>query len=312
MTYLFDDVSKYMINAAQSYIPGPDDNTNHITPDNKLSEGIDSVQRHLPAPWLPLIRFDKELRTHIVISSQKPVAFANMPDGTSFLVPAGYALALETNDQTIKYTKEDVKNGIKNAEGNPVTDGEAVVTSLQAAGVKISPFCGIVNYNVFRHMGGDGVNPTFYNYRNHNPQPNVSYNMDYAYEYPMVKDYDEYAKAPLDGIAAFIGEKAMAGQFITYDVNSNFVLTSEDDFEYGTIKPQFVIGQVSKVTKFFDPATGDATSNTYNRLNHVINPGHLPDTTGLNNLPGYNNKGIITKVSYANGYGTIAFGLQTR
>lgn len=312
MIHTLDDQAKYMINAAQAYVPGSHDDI-HITPDNKLSEGIDSVQQHRPAPWLPTIRYDKEFRTHIVIPSQKPVAFATDAEGNSFLVPAGYALLVEANDTELKYTKEDVKAGIKDAEGNPVTEGKSVIEAITAAGIKISNFVGVANYNVFRHSGGDGINPNLLQYRNYNPQPTVSYNMDYAYEYPMVKDDETYKTAPMEGIAAFIGKKAMAGQFITYDKNSNFVLADENGFEYGTIKPTRIIGQVSKVTKLFDPDTGVATSNTYNQLNRVINAAHLAmPLEGLNNLPGMNNKGVVTKVSYSNGYGVISFALQTR
>lgn len=312
MPFSLDEQKQFMINAAQQgYVPG-DLKEGYITPDNKLSEGIDSVQRHLPAPWLPAIRFDEEFRTDVVIPSQKPVAFANMADGTQWLVPAGYVLMVENNDQTIKYTKADVRAGVKNAQGVLVTVDEPVVDSVKAAGVKISPFCGIANYNILRHMGGNGVNPSLYNQRNYNPQPNVSYNMDYAYEYPMVKDNATYLTAPLEGIAAFIGKKAMAGQFITYDVNSNFVLANETDFDYGTVKVQRIIGQVSKVTIFRDPDTG-AHTNEFNRLNHVLNAGHLSmPLEGLNNLPGHNNTGLVAKLGYSNGHGTISFALQTR
>lgn len=311
--YHFTDSSQYAINAAQNYMQNPHMDQLHITPDNKLSEGIDSVHSHQPAPWLPVVRFDDEFKTHVVISSQRPVAHATHTDGTSYLVPAGFALMLEANDTTLKYTKEDVKAGIKNAQGNPVTDGEAVMTSVKAAGVLISPFCGIANYNILRNPGGDGTNPNDFIYRNYNPQPGVSYNMDYAYEFPMVKDAETLSTAPLTGIAAFVGKKAVPGQFITYDKDSNYVLTSENDFEYGTVKPQRVIGQVSKVTRFLDPDSNKPTTNTFNHLVHTVNPAHLAtNQTGLNALPGLNNQGLITKITYANGYGLISFSLQTR
>lgn len=310
--YNFTDAAQYAINAHQPFMPGPGTMTPQ-TPDNKLSEGIDSTQTHRPAPWLPLVRYNDEFRTHVVISSQKPVAFAIHPDGTEWLVPAGYALLLEGNDQTLKYTKEDVKNGVKNAQGNLVTDGEAVMTSVRAANIKISPFFGIANYNILRHAGGDGINPNQLNYRNYNPQPNVSVNFDYAYEFPMVKDQATLDGAPLTGISAFVGKKAMAGQFITYDKHSNYVLASEDDFEYGSVKPQRIIGQVSKVTKFKDPDTGALTKASFNQLDRVVNPGVGGFVTGeLNSLPGVNNGGFPAKMSYANAYGLISFALQTR
>ena len=315
-----DDQSKYMLGVAQARMSNNQDAL-HITPDNKLSEGIDSVERHMPAPWLPLVRYDTEFRTHVVISSQKAVAFATDAKGAQYIVPAGLALDLAavaaggaaTGAKT-KYTIEDVKNGVKNAKGKDVTDGELVVASFfEGADQKVfvSPFCGINNYNIFRHPGGDGVNPTLYNNYNHNPQPTISYNMDYAFQYAMVKDNAEYVKAPLTGIAAFVGDKAMAGQFITYDENSNFVLAAKD-FTYGTTPVEHIIGQVSKVVTFFDPATGVKTGNSFNHLDKVVNRSPFDSSNGLNTMPGLDTKGMIAKIHYANGFGLISFSIQTR
>ena len=49
-------LDKFTLGLAQQTVPGDHIGT-VITPDNKLSEGIDSVQRHLPAPFLSLILF---------------------------------------------------------------------------------------------------------------------------------------------------------------------------------------------------------------------------------------------------------------
>ena len=148
-----------------------------------------------------------------------------------------------------------------------------------------------------------------YNFANYNPQANTSYNMRYAYEYPMVKDAD-YDSAPLQGIAAFIGEKAMAGQFVTYDMDSNFVLAEADGFGYGSVKPERIIGQISKVTLFRDPTTGK-TVNTFNHLDKVMNYS-LYKPEGLNVMPGTDNDGLISKLQYSNGFGLVAFTLQNR
>lgn len=316
-----DDQSKYMLGVAQARMSNNQDAL-HITPDNKLSEGIDSVERHMPAPWLPLVRYDTEFRTHVVISSQKAVAFATDAKGNQYIVPAGLALDVKlaaaaggtATGAKAKYTIEDVKNGVKNAKGKDVTDGELVVASFfEGADQKVfvSPFCGINNYNIFRHPGGDGVNPSLYNNYNHNPQPTISYNMDYAFQYAMVKDNAEYAKAPLTGIAAFVGAKAMAGQFITYDENSNFVLAAED-FTYGTTPVERIIGQVSKVVTFFDPVTGVKTGNSFNHLDKVVNRSPFDSGNGLNTMPGLDTKGMTAKIHYANGFGLISFSIQTR
>lgn len=299
---------KYLVNQAQAFVRDTGFDIS-FTPDNKLSEGIDSVGRHMPAPWLPLIRYKETFKGHVVISSQKAVAHATDKNGNSFIVPAGYALAMEANDTSIVYTIVDVQNKVKNAEGNLVKAGESVIASMTAAGVKVSSFIGINNYDLLRHPGGDGINPNLYNFANYNPQANTSYNMRYAYEYPMVKDAD-YDSAPLQGIAAFIGEKAMAGQFVTYDMDSNFVLAEADGFGYGSTKPERIIGQISKVTLFRDPTTGK-TVNTFNHLDKVMNYS-LYKPEGLNVMPGTDNDGLISKLQYSNGFGLVAFTLQNR
>ena len=303
-----NDQDKYLVNQAQAFVRDTGFDIS-FTPDNKLSEGIDSVGRHMPAPWLPLIRYKETFKGHVVISSQKAVAHATDKNGNSFIVPAGYALAMETNDTSIVYTVLDVQNKVKNAEGKLVKAGESVIASMTAAGVKVSSFIGINNYDLLRHPGGDGINPNLYNFANYNPQANTSYNMRYAYEYPMVKDAD-YDSAPLQGIAAFIGEKAMAGQFVTYDMDSNFVLAEADGFGYGSVKPERIIGQISKVTLFRDPTTGK-TVNTFNHLDKVMNYS-LYKPEGLNVMPGTDNDGLISKLQYSNGFGLVAFTLQNR
>lgn len=315
----------FLINAAQEVAQNPDFTAMSMTPDNKLSEGIDSVGVHQPAPFLPLIRFASRIGTEVVISSQKPVAHCTTKTGAQYLVPAGLALDIEAHitdgaptNAKVKYTKADVRGKVLNAKGVQVTDGEAVVASFfegTTQEVFVSAFCGIANYDVFRHAGGDGQNPATLRYRNYNPQPVVSYNMDYAYEYAMVKDQAAYDGASLEGIAAFIGTKAMAGQFITYDANSNFVLASENTFDYGTVSPTRIIGQASKVVVFRDADTGAVVRN-YEQLARVQNYADGSSTmnqgVGLNNVAGSSTGGLPEKVFYANGFGVIQFAIQTR
>ena len=314
----------FLINAAQEVAQNPDFTAMSMTPDNKLSEGIDSVGVHQPAPFLPLIRYASRIGTEVVISSQKPVAHCTTKTGGQYLVPAGLALDIDAHiadgDATnakVKYTKADVRGKVLNAKGVQVTEGEAVVASFftgTTQEVFVSAFCGIANYDVFRHQGGDGQNPATLRYRNYNPQPVVSYNMDYAYEYAMVKDQDTYDGAPLEGIAAFIGKKAMAGQFITYDAHSNFVLAAED-FTYGTVDTTRIIGQASKVVVLRNPDTG-AVVRSYEQLGRVQNFADGSSTmnqgSGLNNVAGSSTGGLPEKVFYANGFGVVQFAIQTR
>lgn len=279
-----------------------------ITPENKIAPGIDSTGKFRPAPYLPLQRYDQEKFTWVVVSSGKPVAFIG-----NELVPAGLKLELDAVDAggtpTILYTAVDVQNGVRNYAGTLVTAGEAVATSILAAGAEASYFVGIAQYDYFRHGGGDGINPSQFNRTNFNPQFAVSFNMDYNYEYPVVKDNTAYAAAIYTGIAAFIGTGIKPGQFVTYDVNSNFV-TAAADFTVGTTAQEAIVGQVHAVYIVKDPTSG-LVLNPVNSLDTVVTPANISGNP-LDQLPGRENGGVPQKISYANGYGYVRFGLNTR
>lgn len=297
---------KFLMGAAQQYANDPHHYAEHTTPDNKSHEGIDSAGLLQVAPWLPVVRYSDRFKTHVVISSQTPVAIATHKDtGAQYVVPAGLGLP----GADLKYTVEDVRLGVKNAAGTLVTDGEAVTASF-ASNVVISAFVGIVNYDVFKNAGGDGINPTTTNFYNYNPQPGVSYNMDYAYCYPLVKDTTEYNKAPLKGIAAFLGEDVLAGQFVTYDKDSHFVVADAAGFGYGSVNPEHIVGQIQRVDVVKDPTTGEF-KKTFNRLDLVTN-GAVYNEDPLNVMPGLRNQGLPTQMSYANAYGLVHFSIQTR
>ena len=277
-----------------------------ITPEVKVSEGFDSVGAHFPAAWLPLVRFNQEFEIHVVISRGTPVAWV----GNS-LVPAGYRFEYEAvkagGAATILYSAEDVRNGIKNYAGTLVTAGEAVVQSLIDADVEVSFFAGIANYDIFEFQGSID-NPTKYKRYNFNPQPTVSFKMDYHFEYPVVGSTAQVNAAPLPGVAAFVGKGIKPGQWVTYDKASHFVLAAAD-FTQGTV-PEAVVGQVNQVLVYRDPDTL-AVIKAVNYADKVINPVNISGNK-FNELPGVRNGGIPQKMAYANAYGVVRFGLQTR
>ncbi len=278
-----------------------------ITPEVKVSEGFDSVGKHYPAPWLPLVRFNQEFEIHVVISRGTPVAWVG-----ETLVPAGLRFELEAvkagEAATVLYTLEDVRNGVKNYAGTLVTAGEAVVQSLIDANVEVSFFAGIANYDIFEHQGSTD-NPTKYKRYNFNPQPTVSFKMDYHFEYPVAATGAQVDAAPLPGVAAFVGTDIKPGQFVTYDKASRFVVAAAD-FTQGTGPVEAIVGQVSQVVAYRDPQTLEVVQGV-NMLEKVIAP---ENTTGrvLNDLPNVRNGGITQKLAYANAYGVVRFGLQTR
>lgn len=304
--YDFTNQDKFLLGAAQKYAQDPSHSVEHVTPDNKSHEGIDSAGMLQVAPWLPVIRYSDRFKTYVVISSQTPVAIATHKDtGAQYVVPAGLGLS----GADLAYTAEDVRLGVKNAKGNPVTVGEKVKDSFDT-NVVVSAFVGIVNYDVFKNAGGDGINPTRTDFYNYNPQPGISYNMDYAYCFPLVKDATEYAKAPLKGISAFIGTDVLAGQFVTYDKDSKFIVAEAGGFGFGSVKPEHIIGQIQRVDVIKDPAT-NKFKQTFNHLNLVTN-GSVYNSDPLNVMPGVRNQGVTAQIAYANAYGLVHFSIQTR
>lgn len=279
-----------------------------VTPEVKVSEGFDSVGRHHPAPFLPLLRLNQEQNIDVVISRGTPVAFCE-----GWLVPAGYKLELDAvkggGEATIKYTIDDVRAGVKNFAGAAVTAGEAVVQSIIDAGKDVSYFVGIANYDMFEFQGGDGVNPTKFKRYNFNPQHAVSYKMDYHFEYPVAATSAQVDAAPLPGVAAFVGTSVKAGQFVTYDKASRFVV-ADAGFGHGAVAKEAIVGQVSQVFTYRDPSTLEVTK-AVNKLDEVLTPENFSGNK-LNDLPNVRNGGIPQKLAYANAYGIVRFGLQTR
>lgn len=283
----------------------------YVTPDNKYYSGIDSSGGQQVAPYLPLIRYDQFKHTHVVISSGKPVAFL---DG--YLVPAGLKQELAAvkagEAATYVYTKEDVKYGIKNYAGVAVTNGEAVATSILAANADVSGFVGIANYDYYRQAGGNGQNPADYNYTNFNVQAQVSWNMQYMYQYPVTATQELYDAAPFEGIATFLGrtDEIKHGHFVTYDKYSNFVLAATD-FTAGGLDQSVLVGQIIRVDPVCDPDDNKKVTNPVNSSELII---AAENTSGniLNDHANVRNGGVPQKVFYANGHGLVTFKLNTR
>lgn len=267
------------------------------TPVVEWSEGIRPNGQFMPHPSLPLIREKGgDIYTQVVVSTGKVVALSS--DG--FLVPAGLLLNTEAT-----YTKLDVDEGVIGPDGNPVEAGDKVAEKFTAAGITVSAPVGVASYDYLRHPGGNGENPLHYNYANLNYQNKVAFVTDYVLELPIVTKED-YKKAPMEGIVAFIAEKGTGatqalkdfttvkpGDFVTFDKDSNFVVDSAP--AYGK-----TIGQVIQVVKPTD----------FGLLNLVRSPSN--GGGALNQMPGTANGGVPEKLSYSNGYGLVRVNLITR
>ena len=294
-----------------------------LVPPNTLSEGVSPAGRFIVAPYLPLLRENPEKFVDVVISSGKVLAL----DTKGQIVPAGlrfeaeaYATALVTSvaaadaQALVRYSATDVAKRVRNFKGELVAANEPVVKSWFTGTVQdnhVSYFVGVGQYDIFRHAGGDNINPTTIDNINLNPQPVIAFLADYHMQYPIVKDLATIRSAPLAGIAGVVAERSAIafGTFITYDRESNFVPCS-DLYGYGTSKAEAVIGQVTGIRIFKDPTSGAIVGN-HNLLDRVIAP-NAATASALNQVASSQNDGMGTYITYSGGYGVVQFGIQTR
>lgn len=294
-----------------------------IVPTNTLSEGVSPAGRFIVAPYLTLLRENVLHLVDVVISSGKVLAL----DSKGQIVPAGlrfeaeaYATALATSvaaadaQAVVRYTATDVAKKVRNFKGELVVANEPVVKSFFTGTTqdnKISYFVGVAQYDVFRHAGGDNINPAGIRDINLNPQPVIAFLSDYHMQYPVVKDVETIRTASLAGIAAVVAEPSAItfGTFITYDRESNFVPCS-DIHGYGTSKPEAIVGQVTGLRVYKDANTNTVVGD-HNFLNKVVAP-NAATANLLNQLPSSQNEGIGTYLTYSNGYAVAEFGIQTR
>lgn len=152
-----------------------------MTPNFEIMEGMRFGQFY-PASYLPMVRYEHIFQDRIVITAGKPVAL----DSRGALVPAGYRLVIAAGaSQGPQYSADDVAMGVRNAQGNLVTAGEYVVTSLLAAGVTVGACMGVASYDVYQLSGSDPTNPATYKFHNYNRQTGVAVLTDYLLEFPI-------------------------------------------------------------------------------------------------------------------------------
>lgn len=298
------------------------DERGHITPNFEFSEGQRPAGEFNPAPYLPAIRFNKYFEEFFVISGGKVVALSS--DG--FVVPAGlkkeaaaYKVEFDSNGEasadnaaTIKYAQDDVQRGVFNAAGVKAVVGEPVVKSFfdiasgapLAATTTISNPVGLAMYNYWSNPGGNGENPVDFVKYNFNLQNKVVFLCDYQVEMPIVEDKATYDAAPFAGMGSMIGSAGTVkpGMFVTYDVDSNFVLSADDaGYAYGATTPVCeVLGQVlstdlREVRDLLDRVRTRATG-----------------FGELEKMPGTATEGKSDTLTYSGGYGLVRINLQLR
>lgn len=192
------------------------------------------------------MRYKETFKGHVVISSQKAVAHATDKNGNSFIVPAGYALAMEANDTSIVYTVLDAQNKVKNAEGELVKAGESVIASMTAAGVKVSFiywYKRITTYYVIQVVMESILICIIL--------LTITHKLILHTICVMLMS-TQWLKMLITIVLLFMAllhllvKKLWLMKFVTYDMDSNFVLAEADGFATVPVKPERIIGQISK------------------------------------------------------------------
>jgi hypothetical protein len=263
------------------------------------------------APYLPVVRYNEYFRDFIVVSAGKVIAF----DSTGYVVPAGLKLqaaawkaeadasgvaSADALASLTKYTASDVQRKVKNAAGVLATVGEPVVKSFfnvaggapYAAVKSVSSPVGVASYNYWPHPGGDGENPAQYNVSGWNLQNKIAFLTTYQLEYPLVASDADYAAAAFAGIAACVAAVGTAkpGQFVSFDANSNFIVTG---YTYGAVGAEDIIGRVISVRG----------AGPFQMLDKVRTADRGPSE--LDAMPGTATQGKSDTITYSNGYGLI-------
>lgn len=153
--------------------------------------------RALPAPWLPIKRWDEHAKSGVVISVGVAVGY----DINGYLVPAG----MVGGTTTVTYTSYDVDMGVINvADGEPVETGDigsvTVPSGLLGGTSGVIPV-GFASYNYYQHLGGftatgtyasdygytvDNDNPIKYRLHNTSKEDLVAFTCDYVIEVPWI------------------------------------------------------------------------------------------------------------------------------
>lgn len=173
----------------------------------RITPNVDWSESHRPhfeaqvAGWLPVVRYETELKAWFVASAGKVVSVDRAGD----LCLAGYRkkwadYASDAGTVVLTYTADDVAAGtIDLATGVAVTAAgtrtEVVLTAaLRERGLIesderamdfISNPIGYASYNYYQVAGTDARNPSTYTYHNFKPQELVAITCDYAIVAPL-------------------------------------------------------------------------------------------------------------------------------
>lgn len=272
-----------------------------MTPNFEKKEGL-RFGPFVPAAYLPSQRLEPMDYLHFVITAGQPVAL----DSNGYAVPAGLkkALALGAGNGP-QYNIDDVRAGVKNAAGVPVTAGMYVVDSMITAGLSIGAVLGVASYDVYQQLNTDPHNPGTYKEHNFNKQNSFSVLTSYLLEYPTVG-----AQGPLfPGMATWKGA-VKPGDFVTYDIDSHFVAFDSSSLAAGDAEAAFnaqseILGVVTAIESEWPKQLLDLVKTAFDpRLySTTVSPdtGVFTDGSGLDQMPGSATDGVPHAVQYAGG-----------
>lgn len=169
----------------------------------RITPNVDWSESHRPhfeaqvASWLPVVRFEQELKSWFVVSSGKIISV----DREKNLVLSGYKKAwIPGATDVLTYTADDVAAGTQNlVTGGAVTaaiqyDESDITAGLIARGLIktgeramdfISHPIGYASYNYYQAAGSNVRNPATYTYHNFKPQELAAVTCDYVMVAPL-------------------------------------------------------------------------------------------------------------------------------
>lgn len=185
----------------RGYVPNHKfwDRMGRVTPNVEKSESVRPFFESMPAVWLPVARFEKEIEAYFVISSGKVVA----EDRQGFLVPAGLRKKWNVASGTtvLSYTATDatenvidLTTGVAVAGAVSYTEAQltaalrlrGLITPSERAMDFISKPVGIASYNYFKASGTDWYNPATLFQHEFRPQATVAITCDYVITLPVL------------------------------------------------------------------------------------------------------------------------------
>jgi len=231
------------------------DRMGRLTPNFEWSESHRPHFESMPAPWLPVQRYEKEYETYFVVSSGKVVSESRQGD----LVPAGLRKAwnIASGATALTYTATDLTEGVIDlttgvaltAAGSYTRD--ELTNALRERGLIrhdeyamdfISNPIGFASYNYYKAAGTDHYNPANLFQHNFRPQALAAVTCDYTCTFPV--------------LPALATTETMAND---NTAGANGVL---EDFFDGTTTPRvagwFNSTQIAEVTRYSGVTAGDS------------------------------------------------------